>query len=221
MNLVCVLFLLLGAEPIVELPPIPSNWPEDTVKGVKAYIESSEKSRKTEIILAEARVASLPKLRTRSAEERKKKAEDIKAAVLELKLLKADVTFPSPVILVDDIKSGAVGRLVASTQLVVARVVITEPVTVRVSQIIDKTVIVETNNRQIAIIGLDQSNLVDGAMLELTDCFQCVGPRQYPKVSGAMATLMTLEVFPHIAKVQEYEKLRLEAYEKTVLTKKK
>lgn len=220
--LVMLVLFTLGADPAppVNLPAPPQDWPAETRQAVEEYAKSAEAFREFEIRVTEMSVASLPKLRATTTAAKKDKVERLADAKRRLTLLKAGVIFPQPNLAYDEAKAGQIGVLQQEGKVIVNKIRWSEHVTLRVKQIVNDRVIAAGPKRDIALLGLDLTDLADGSEITPMELFRCVGAKTYPTVDGGTQTLITYAIWPHADKVAEWEQLRIKAWEEQQPTKK-
>lgn len=193
---------LLALFSVDTLPDLPPDLPPDIRSEIDAFADRVEPTREAEIDRITAKLKAEIKRRVGSKSDREAKARNIANLTTYLDRLKSRVVLPIPTIQIGAAKRGDIGRL-----LIVG--------TVR--QVIDGDVIAAvhtgTEKTDIVFRGLDVSELVDGAELQVVCLMEHIGPQQLTTASGGVRTL-TAFCRPRFADALEaWERTRINAFE--------
>jgi hypothetical protein len=159
--ILCVLALL-------QEPDLLPGWADPPEMGkyeweaVKRYVASAEKWRDVQSGQINSELLALQKKIPSSGKARTERLAQIKEKKLQLELLLAKVTFPTPRIFQKSYFKDQVGHLEGS---------------VKVSQVLDADLVVEHGNSDHLLVleGIEVGNASDGQSLSLPDIFECVG----------------------------------------------
>lgn len=202
--------VFLFADPVVELPDVPAEWPDDTRAAIKAYADELEPLRDSAIEEAEKDLANAKKIRPSNNTDKRNKTFLIETRTARLQHLKARAILPHRKINQYTAKKGDVGIIALSGT---------------VNQIVDGDLHVTLqafDSKQDAILkGVKTDDLVDGARIGLNDLMEHIGPQSYTTVTGANRTVIGYRKLPFADKLHEWEKLRIAAYDAAVAEAKK